>query len=78
MPGYSVKTAENGEYMFGYLTIYKPELKFKEFYKYKAYYCGLCRTLKEEYGFSGQMTLTYDMTFVIILLTSLYECGTTQ
>lgn len=64
--------------MFGYLTIYKPELKFKEFYKYKAYYCGLCRTLKEEYGFSGQMTLTYDMTFVIILLTSLYECGTTQ
>ena len=27
----------------------KPELKVKEFYRYKAYYCGLCRTLKEEY-----------------------------
>lgn len=62
--------------MFGYITVYKPELKMKDFYKYKAYYCGLCRTLKEKYGFSGQMTLTYDMTFAIILLTSLYESET--
>ena len=51
----------------------KPELKVKEFYRYKAYYCGLCRTLKEEYGFRGRMTLTYDMTFLILLLSSLYE-----
>lgn len=59
--------------MFGYVTIYKPELKVKDYEKYKAYYCGLCRTLKDNYGFSGQMTLTYDMTFAIILLSSLYE-----
>ena len=51
----------------------KPELKVKEFYRYKAYYCGLCRTLKEEYGFRGRMTLTYDMTFLIFLLSSLHE-----
>lgn len=59
--------------MFGYVTIYEPELKVKDLKKYKAYYCGLCRVLKEEYGFMGQMTLTYDMTFAIILLSSLYE-----
>lgn len=59
--------------MFGYVTAYKPELKMKDFYKYKAYYCGLCRVLKETYGFTGQLTLTYDMTFLVILLTSLYE-----
>lgn len=59
--------------MFGYVTIYEPELKVKDWKKYKAYYCGLCRVLKEEYGFAGQMTLTYDMTFAIILLSSLYE-----
>lgn len=59
--------------MFGYVTINKPELKMKDYYRYKAYYCGLCKTLKEEYGRFGQMTLTYDMTFLIILLTSLYE-----
>lgn len=39
--------------MFGYIMIDKPELKVKEFSRYKAYYCGLCRTLKEEYGFRG-------------------------
>lgn len=62
--------------MFGYVTAYKPELKMKDFYKYKAYYCGLCKVLKEKYGFLGQITLTYDMTFLIILLTSLYEAET--
>ena len=60
--------------MFGYVTICEPELKMKDFRRYKAYYCGLCQTLKERHGSLGQMTLAYDMTFVIILLTSLYEC----
>ncbi len=59
--------------MFGYVTANKSELKMREFYKYKAYYCGLCRVLGEKYGFLGKLTLTYDMTFLIILLTSLYE-----
>ena len=49
--------------MFGYVTICEPELKVKDLKRYKAYYCGLCRELKEKYGFMGQMTLTYDMTF---------------
>lgn len=62
--------------MFGYVNINKPELKMKDFYKYKAYYCGLCRMLRSRYGQFGQMTLSYDMTFLIILLTSLYESET--
>lgn len=64
--------------MFGYVMIDKPELKVKDFYRYKAYYCGLCRTLKEEYGFKGRMTLTYDMTFLVLFLTSLYEKETRE
>ena len=64
--------------MFGYVTICEPELKMKDYRKYKAYYCGLCKILKDKYGVSGQITLTYDMTFAIILLTSLYECKTTH
>lgn len=60
--------------MFGYVTTYKPELKVKEYYKYRAYYCGLCEVLRRDYGVRGQMTLSYDMTFFVLLLTSLYEC----
>ena len=64
--------------MFGYVTIDKPELKVKEFYRYKSYYCGLCRALKEEYGFRGRMTLSYDMAFLVLFLTSLYEVPTKE
>lgn len=59
--------------MFGFVTINKPELKVKEYNRYHAFYCGLCSTLKERHGMIGQMTLTYDMTFLVILLSSLYE-----
>ena len=59
--------------MFGYVTIDKQELKFREFDVYRETYCGLCRVLREKYGFSGQLSLTYDMTFVVLLLEGLYE-----
>lgn len=49
------------------------ELKFKEYYSYKGYYCGLCKCLKEKYGNKSRLTLNYDMTFLILLLSSLYE-----
>lgn len=59
--------------MFGYIIVNKAEMKFKEFDIYHSYYCGLCQGLKKRYGRSGQLTLSYDMTFVLILLTALYE-----
>lgn len=59
--------------MFGYIHIYKPELKVREFETYQASYCGLCRSLKKRHGRIGQMTLRYDMTFLALLLTGLYE-----
>ncbi|SHO47075.1 DUF5685 family protein [Anaerocolumna xylanovorans] len=59
--------------MFGYVTINKPELKVKDYEKYHAYYCGLCKVLKRKYGALGQLTLTFDMTFLIVLLSGLYE-----
>ena len=67
------RRAQSERDMFGYVTICKPELKVKDFEKYKAYYCGLCEELRERYGLGGQMTLTYDMTFLVLVLTSLYE-----
>ena len=54
--------------MFGYIVMNKPEIKMKDFDMYRTFYCGLCRELREKYGISGQITLSYDMTFVIMLL----------
>lgn len=59
--------------MFGYIIVNKPEMKFREFDVYRSYYCGLCKSLKERYGVRGQMTLSYDMTFLSLLLSSLYD-----
>lgn len=59
--------------MFGYVIVNKPELKIREYEEYKSFYCGLCHSLKRKYSFLGQMTLSYDMTMAVLLLTSLYE-----
>ena len=59
--------------MFGYVVMNKPEIRFKDFDLYRSFYCGLCRELREKYGISGQITLNYDMTFVVVLLSALYE-----
>lgn len=64
--------------MFGYIIVNKAEMKFKEFDIYHSYYCGLCRKLKEKYGTVGQISLNYDMTFLLMLLTGLYEPETIQ
>lgn len=59
--------------MFGYIIINKAEMKFREFDVYHSFYCGICRELKRKYGMSGQIALSYDMTFLAMLLTGLYE-----
>ena len=58
--------------MFGYIMINKPELKIREFEVYRSYYCGLCESLKR-YGLLGRSMLTYDMTFLVMLLSDLYD-----
>ena len=63
--------------MFGTVTIHQPELKFKDFDLYRSFYCGVCRSLKHRRGLSGQSTLSYDMTFLAVLLSALYEPETT-
>lgn len=59
--------------MYGYVVVNKPELKIKEYDVYRSYYCGLCDELKERYGVNGQLCISYDMTFLLLLLTGLYE-----
>ena len=59
--------------MFGYIAVNKPEMKIKEYDRYRAYYCGVCHALREQQGVFAQLSLTYDATFAAVLLTALYE-----
>ena len=59
--------------MFGYVRINKPEIKFREFDVYRSYYCGLCKAIKHNYGNIARVSVTYDLTFLAMLLCSIYE-----
>ncbi len=57
MPGgiYQKKLGRND--MFGYININRKELPGESAKAYQAYYCGLCRKLKQSCGTKGQMLL---------------------
>lgn len=63
--------------MFGYVNVNQPELRLREYDRYRGFYCGLCRSMKENYGIHSRLSLSYDITFLVLLLTSLYEPETT-
>ncbi|MBQ6365478.1 MAG: hypothetical protein IJI61_03595 [Oscillospiraceae bacterium] len=63
--------------MFGTLIASASSLSEEELKRYKATYCGLCRSLKARHGQFSRLTLNYDMTFLILLLQSLYEAEET-
>ncbi len=59
--------------MFGYVRVNFSALGEEEKTRFRACYCGLCRTLGERWGLGGRAALSYDMAFLAMLLTSLYE-----
>lgn len=59
--------------MFGYVKIYKDELKIKEYNLFRAYYCGLCKALGKRFGFMTRLGLSYDMAFLAFMLSSANE-----
>lgn len=54
--------------MFGYVRPLKAELKVREYEQFRSIYCGLCRTLKRRCGPLAEMVLSYDFTFLAMLL----------
>lgn len=59
--------------MFGYVKINKMDLTFREYEHYRGYYCGLCKYLKDNHGEISRLSLNYDITFLILVLTSVYR-----
>ena len=59
--------------MFGYVVANIEDATDEEKARYHAAYCGLCRTLGRRCGQRCRLALNYDMTFLVLLLESLYE-----
>lgn len=59
--------------MFGYVIARKDTLSEAQQTRYRSCYCGLCRELKERHGNLSRLALNYDMTFLVLVLSSLYE-----
>ena len=59
--------------MFGYVTCDKAELKMKDWERYNAYYCGVCKSIGARYGQLPRMILSFDAAFIAVLLAGLTE-----
>lgn len=57
--------------MFGYISPLQGELKLNELAIYRAYYCGVCKEIGRKLGQVARFTLSYDCTFIAILLESI-------
>ena len=62
--------------MFGYIAPVLSVLNEEQKQRYRSIYCGVCQALKVRYGQAGRISLSNDMTFLAILLSSLYEPDT--
>ncbi len=65
--------------MFGYVSASLKELTQEQKLRYNAVYCGVCRNIRSRAGQAARLNLSFDMTFLALLLMSLYEpeetCG---
>lgn len=59
--------------MFGYVIANKECMSQEELNRYQGVYCGLCKALERDYGQLARISLNYDMTFLALFLSALYE-----
>ncbi len=59
--------------MLGYVNVFKDELKIKNYNIYRSFYCGLCKTLGREFSQRTRLSLSYDFTFLALVLSSLFS-----
>lgn len=59
--------------MFGYVMANIRELDKATRIRYGSVYCGICHSIRDSASNRARMMLSYDMAFLAILLSSLYE-----
>lgn len=64
--------------MFGYVRPNRMEMKLKDINRYSSYYCALCDQIGRDYGILSRFLLSYDVTFLLICLDSLFQEGKEQ
>ena len=70
-----MQTMKGGAALFGYIVANMDALPEDRQKRFRAIYCGLCKTLRTRHGLAGSATLSYDFTFLALLLNALYEPG---
>ena len=64
--------------MFGFVRPLRGELKVREWERFQSVYCGLCHTIRRRYGFMQTMMLSYDCTYLALVLDALEPGGGEQ
>lgn len=59
--------------MFGYILPEKSELKVREYEMFRAFYCGVCKSIGCRHGQIPRTVLNYDCTFLALLLSSISD-----
>ena len=62
--------------MFGYISPVLSAMTEEQRLRYRRAYCGLCQALKRKGGEKARISLSNDMTFLALVLSSLYEPAT--
>lgn len=64
-----------GIYLFGYVNIYKDDLKIRDYNMYRAVYCGVCESCGKNLSFFSRFALSYDITFLALVLSACDDEG---
>lgn len=59
--------------MFGYVTVGNNQLTEEEYEVFSSYYCGVCKAIGKCASQSARLGLSYDITFLALVLSSLEE-----
>lgn len=61
--------------LFGFVVADPEKLNKQQNDHYRAVYCGLCDILGIQYSIIERMTLTYDLAFLILVISAVYNTG---
>ena len=59
--------------MFGNVKPLKQELKLRDYSNYRAYYCGLCKSMGGRYAGLCRLGLSYEAVFIAVVISAMTD-----